>query len=164
MLHVDISAAEEVKSSAKTDMDPRLQLLVASMRSGIAKAATASTAENEAAVIARVSDADAWLSLSEIRDATVIGKLGDTHSVVTGRIPVSRIERVRMQPFVESLKAAQPLRPMLAKATEETEAQPTQLPAGSQSNGGSGVVVASSTTTAISFTRTSARPMGRRGC
>lgn len=141
MSQVDVSTAEEAKSSAKTDMDPRLQLLVANMRSGVAKAATASTAENEAAVIARVSDADAWLSLSEVRDATVIGKSGDTHSVVTGRIPVSRIERVRTQPFVESLKAAQPLRPMLAKATEETEAQPTQLPASSQSNGGSGVVV-----------------------
>lgn len=141
MLQFDVYAAEEAKSSAKTDMDPRLQLLVASMRSGVVKTSTASTAENEAAVIARVSDADAWLSLSEVRDATVIGKSGDMHSVVTGRIPVSRIERVRSQPFVESLKAAQPLRPTLAKATEETEAQPTQLPADSQSNGGSGVVV-----------------------
>lgn len=141
MLQVDVSAAEEANSPANVSMDPRLQLLVGRMRSGVTKAATASTAENEVAVIARVSDADAWLNLSEVRDATVIGKTEDTHSIVTGRIPVSRIERVRSQHFVESLKAAQSLRPMLAKATNETEAHPTQLPAGNQSKGGSGVVV-----------------------
>ncbi len=115
--------------------------LVTRMRSGVTKTASASTAENEAAVIARVSDADAWMSLSEVRDATVIGKTDGGSSIVTGRIPVSRIEKVRNQPYIESLKAAQPLRPMLAVATAETEAQPAQLPAGSHVSGGKGVVV-----------------------
>ena len=141
MAKIDLSAAEEAKSSANTDMDPRLQLLIARMRSGITKTASASTAENETAVIARVTDADAWLSLSEVRDATLIGKTEDNHAIVTGRIPVSRIEKVRTHPYVESLKAAQAMRPMLAVATTEAEAQPAQMPTGSLASGGSGVVV-----------------------
>lgn len=141
MAKIDLSAAEEAKSSANTDMDPRLQLLIARMRSGITKTASASTAENETAVIARVTDADAWMSLSEVRDATLIGKTEDNHAIVTGRIPVSRIEKVRKHPYVESLKAAQAMRPMLAVATAEAEAQPAQMPAGSQASGSSGVVV-----------------------
>lgn len=138
---VNLAAAEEAVSSAMADMDPRLQLLVARMRSGVSKTASVSTAENEAAVIARVTDSDAWMSLSEVRDATVIGKSDVDGTIVTGRIPVSRIERVRNQPFVESLKAAQPMRPMLAVATAETEAQPAQMPTGHHVNGGTGVVV-----------------------
>ena len=138
---VNLAAAEEAKSSAMSDMDPRLQLLVARMRTGVTKAASASTAENEAAVIARVTDSDAWMGLSEVRDASIIGKTEGDGTIVTGRIPVSRIEKVRNQPFVESLKAAQPMRPMLAVATAETEAQLAQMPTGHHVNGGAGVIV-----------------------
>lgn len=138
---IDISAAEEVNCSAQAGMDPRLQLLVAQMRSGVTKSASASTAENEVAVIARVTDTNAWLSLSEVRDATVIGKGEGNYAIVTGRVPVPRIERVRNQPFIDSLKAAQPMQPMLAVATAETDAQPTQMPVGSLTSGGEGVVV-----------------------
>lgn len=141
MFQIDVSAAQESKSTAKNDMDPRLQLLIAQMRSGATKLASVSTAENELAVIARVTDADTWLSLSEVRDATVIGKTGGNSSIVTGRIPVTRIEKVRNQPYVKSLKAAQSMQPMLAVATDETEAQPAQLPAGNLVNGGKGVVL-----------------------
>lgn len=138
---VNLAETEELQSNTRTDMDPRLQLLVARMRTGATKAASVSTAENEAAVIARVTDAAAWKGLSEVRQPVVIGTAAPGHWIVTGRIPVSRIERVRTQPFVESLKAAQPMRPMLAAATAETEAQPPQLPAGRQGTGGKGVVV-----------------------
>lgn len=138
---MDLSAAEEDSSSARSNMDPRLQLLVAQMRTGVTKTASASTSENEAAVIAKVSDPDAWMGLSEVRDATLIGKADGGGSIVTGRIPVSRIERVRARPYVQSLKAAQPMRPMLAVATAETEAQPAQLPDDAAAGGGSGVVV-----------------------
>ena len=141
MSQIDVSAAEEAKSSAKADMDPRLQLLIVQMRSGVTKTASVSTAENEVAVIARVTDADVWLNLSQVRDATVIGKTGGDSSIVTGRIPVSRIEKVRNQAYVESLKAAQSMQPMLAVATDETEAQPAQLPAASHVSGGKDVVL-----------------------
>ncbi len=141
MSKIDVSIAEEAKTSVKTDMDPRLQLLIAQMRSGATKTASVSTAKNEAAVIARVTDANAWMNLSEVRHATLIGRMDTGSSIVTGRIPVERIEAVRNLPYVVSLKAAQPLRPMLDDATKETEAQPAQLPAGNHLSGGKGVVV-----------------------
>lgn len=138
---VNLAETEEVQSNARADMDPRLQLLVAQMRTGATKAASVSTAEDEAAVIARVTDADGWIGLSEVRQPVIIGAIDTADWIVTGRIPVSRIERVRTQPIVKSLKAAQPMRPMLATATSETEAQPAQLPAARQGTGGKGVVV-----------------------
>ncbi len=141
MSQFDFSVVEEAKSSAKADMDPRLQILIAQMRSGITKTASASTAENEVAVIARVTDAGSWLGLSEVRDATLIGATDGGDSIVTGKIPVMRIEKVRNLSYVESLKAAQSLQPMLAVATEETETQPAQLPSGNNVSGGDGVVV-----------------------
>ncbi len=141
MTQFDFSVMEEAKSSVKSDMDPRLQILIAQMRSGATKTASASTAENEVAVIARVTDADSWLGLSEVRDATLIGATDGGDSIVTGKIPVMRIEKVRNLPYVESLKAAQSLRPMLAVATDETESQPAQLPPGNNVSGGKGVVV-----------------------
>ncbi len=76
-----------------------------------------------------------------MRDATVIGKTDGGNFIVTGRIPVTRIEKVRNQPYVEGLKAAQLMRPMLAAATKETEAEPAQRPAGSRVSGGKGVVL-----------------------
>ncbi len=141
MSKIDVSALEEANSSANPAMDPRLQLLVTQMRSGVAKTASVSTAENEVAVVARVTDPGGWTNLSEVRDATVIGMTSDGTTIVTGRIPVSRIETIRNLPSVQSLKAAQSLRPMLASATAETEAQPAKLPPGNLGNGGQGVVL-----------------------
>lgn len=138
---VNLAELEELQYAAQVEMDPRLQLLVAQMRTGETKAASVSTGENEAAVIARVDDSAAWMELSEVRQPVLIGAAETEQWIVTGRIPVSRIERVRTLPFVKSLKAAQPVRPMLAATTHETEAQPAQLPAGRLGTGGKGVVV-----------------------
>lgn len=122
-------------------MDHRLQRLLAMQRSGAVKTATSSTARNEVAVIARVSDLEAWHSLSEVRPGSVAGDTSrDGETIVTARIPVLRIEYVRRQPFVKSLKAAQKLRRTLAATTAETQAKPARLPAGHGTNGGKGVV------------------------
>ncbi len=141
MLQIDLASGEETKSTVATDLDPRLQLLVAQMKSGATKKASVSTDENEVAVVARVTDPGAWSSLSEVRDATIIAQLADMTSIVTGRIPVARIERVRALSFLRSLKAAQPMQRLLAVATDETEALPAKLPVGHQVQGGKGVVV-----------------------
>jgi subtilisin family serine protease len=93
------------------------------------------------AVIARVTDAEAWEALSEVRTPTLIGVTSDKTSIVTGRIPISRIEVVRSQKFVKSLKASQRMRPQLNKTTEETETLPNLLPPSHLANGGKGVVV-----------------------
>lgn len=123
-------------------MDPRLQKLVAFGRHGVRKTATASTMKDEVAVLAKVSDLAAWENLSEVRPGAVIGETAaDGTTIVTARIPVARIEHVRVQPFVASLKSAKRLSRRLVQTTVEIQAQPSLLPKGSKAKGGSGVVV-----------------------
>ena len=123
-------------------MDPRLQRLVARRRRGTLEMTTASTGQDEVAVIAKVKDVKAWEGLSEVRVGGTIGKTdANGTTLVTARIPVSRIEYLRQLAFVKSLKAAQLLQPTLDKTIEETGARVDLLPAGQLTNGGEGVVV-----------------------
>ena len=137
----ELSEAQSVPITVSPDLDPRLQWWVARRQAGSIKAATASTGRNEVAVIAKVDDPDAWEALSEVRTPTLVGTTPGQLSIVTGRIPISRVEAVRAQPFVKSLKASQDLRPMLDKTTEETEARPDLLPPTHLANGGSGTAI-----------------------
>jgi hypothetical protein len=137
----DLSEAQNVPITVSPDLDPRLQWWVARRQAGSNKAATASTGRNEVAVVAKVSNPDAWEALSEVRTPTLVGTTPEQLSIVTGRIPISRAEAVRAQPFVKSLKASQDLRPLLDKTTEETEARPDLLPPSHLANGGSGTVI-----------------------
>lgn len=123
-------------------MDPRLQRLVLLRQKGISKLAASSTAPDEAAVVAKVTDVSKWEGLSEVRMGAVLGDPApDGTSIVTGRIPVSRIEAVRAMDFVRSLKAAQRITPSLNRTIEETGARADLLPAGHAGAGGTGVVV-----------------------
>jgi subtilisin family serine protease len=116
--------------------------MIAFRSGGLKKRATTSTEEGEVAVIARVSDVAAWENLSEVRPGATIGDATAAGgAIVTGRIPISRVEFVRRQPFVQSLKAAQRLRKALAATTTEIAAAPALLPAGAKTNGGKGVIV-----------------------
>ena len=129
-------------TAAYTSMDPRLQRLAARRDRGILEVASASTDQDEVAVIAKVSDVDAWKATSEVRVGATLGApAADGSSIVTGRIPVSRIANVRQLPFVSSLKAAQILQSTLAASTLETRARPAQLPAGHLADSGQGVVI-----------------------
>lgn len=125
------------------EMDPRLQWILARRSRGMRIEATASSEADEIPVIAKVTDADAWQATSEVRAGVTICSIesDDGRFIVTGRIPVTRIEAVRQLPFVKSLKAAQPLRPLLAASVQETNARSDLLPAPHFSNGGKGVVV-----------------------
>lgn len=124
-------------------MDPRLQRILARRQHGILQEATASSAPDEIAVVAKVTSQTNWEGLSEVRDPFIIGEYNkkDHSAIVTGRIPASRIEKVRRLKFVKSLKAAQPVQPTLAAGVQETNARPDLLPQQSLSNGGAGVVV-----------------------
>jgi subtilisin family serine protease len=123
-----------------TNLDPRLQRLVMRHRQGIPKRATSSTSTDEVAVIARVSDHQQWEALSEVRMGAVLPRgPGENFDIVTGRIPVGRIESVRQQPFVQSLKAAQRVRATLDNTVPDIGAN--QLPAGSVAAGGKGAIV-----------------------
>ena len=137
----DLNSAELQTTTIKTDMDPRLQVLVARRRAGMTKVASASTDSDEVSVIARVTNFAAWRKLGEVREPNEIGRNGANEIIVTGRVPIHRVERVREHPFVLSLKAPRPMQPMLAATTQETLARPALLPVGHRANGGSGVVV-----------------------
>lgn len=138
----DLSTTAPVPARVIPDLDSRLQFLVARRQMGEVKPASADTGEDEVAVLARVTDPKAWENLSEVRTPTTIGPTPSGNEfIVAGRIPIRRIEAVRTQPFVKSLKGPIPLRPMLAATTEETAARPDLLPAGHQADGAAGVVV-----------------------
>ena len=136
------AAAADPSNKVLANLDPRLQRLVVRRSYGLQQAPTSSTGVDEVAVIARVLDVVAWEMLSEVRvGATIGGKGEDGTTIVTGRIPVTRIEYVRQQPFVKSLKAAQPLHSALHRTLEETAARSDLLPVGHLGDGGRGVVV-----------------------
>jgi subtilisin family serine protease len=126
----------------RSDMDPRLQRIVAMRRQGTRKAASSSTSVDEVAVVAKVSDVRAWEELSEVRVGTSVGTAAaDGTFIVTGRIPISRVEHVRSQSFVRSLKAARPVTPTLNRTVPEIVADPAHAPAGSAANGGANAIV-----------------------
>jgi len=121
-------------------MDPRLQWAAACARRGVRRSATASSNSEEIAVIARVTSPQEWEAISEVRVGAVLGQTTDGY-VVTGRLLASRIESVRRQPAVKSLKAGQTVRPSLVASIAETRARKDLLPAGNKTKGGAGVVV-----------------------
>lgn len=121
------------------NLDPRLQRLLALRSGGESTPATASSMPGEIPVVALVTDVRAWLDLSEVRAGAHIG--GTDEAVVTGRIPLGRVEAVRANPFVRSLKAARQLRPALDASVRETCADPGSLGTGRHSEGGAGAVV-----------------------
>lgn len=133
--------ATDVNISA--EMDPRLQRLVLRAKQGIRKLPTSSTGEGEAAVVAKVSDVAAWESLSEVRMGAVIDSTGDDDgtTLVTARIPVERLESVRAQPFVKSLKAGQRVIPTLDSTISEIGSRADLLPNNHQCDGGRGTIV-----------------------
>jgi subtilisin family serine protease len=123
-------------------MDPRLQVALARHRMGMPRIAFASVGASQIAVLARVNDLQQWEAISEVRAGATIGRAADDHTyIVTARIPINRIEYVRQQQCVVSLKASQPLRPNLASTTQEIGVRPAQLPPNTASDGGKGVVL-----------------------
>lgn len=125
------------------DMDPRLQRLLVRAQQGVRKLPTSSTGVDEVAVVAKVTDVGAWEGLSEVEPGTVIEPDGEDDGswLVTGRIPVRRIEHVRTQPFVLSLKPGQRVSPRLSSTTSETGAAPNLLPSSARTDGGRNAIV-----------------------
>ncbi len=122
-------------------MDPRLQRVCLRRLAGLSEAATVSSAENEVNVVAKVTEVGAWSERTDVRLSQMIGDYDGETAIVTGRVPVQRLENLRAQPFVVSLKAAQTIRPALEASVRETRARSEDLPEGSLAQGGAGVVV-----------------------
>jgi subtilisin family serine protease len=129
------------KTDIYADLDPYLQRLLEQRNRGLMMQPTASTEAGEVAVIAKVSDLDAWNNLSEVRTGAEIGSTPDGYHIVTARIPVDRLEEVRRAPFVISLKPGVRLKPTLKATVEEIHSRKDLLPPSSVGNQGEGVVV-----------------------
>ena len=122
------------------DMDPRLQYAADRRNRGDRTIATASSDADEIGVIALVTSVAEFAERTDVRVGAEIGPT-DLGTIVTARVPLSRLERVRQADGVVSLKAVQPLRPLLSATVAEIEAAPAALPPGSLAAGGAGVVV-----------------------
>lgn len=122
-------------------MDPKLQRVLDRRQRGLRTLATGSSSADEIGVIALVSDRDAWRDLSEVREGAELAQLDGGDWLVTGRIPMSRIEIVRRTQGLKSLKAAQPLWPCLKATVEDIKAAPSALPPAQRSSGGAGVII-----------------------
>lgn len=129
------------KTNIDSELEPRLQRLLEQQDQGITPPATASTEAGEVAVIAKVSDLEAWNNLSEVRVGAELGTTPDGQHIVTARIPIDRVEQIRHAPFVVSLKAGVPLKPNLKATVEEIHSRKDLLPSTAQGNQGKGVVI-----------------------
>ncbi|MGD1909615.1 MAG: S8 family peptidase [Rivularia sp. (in: cyanobacteria)] len=123
------------------DIDPRLQRLIQRRRHGLTTPPTASTEVGEVAVIAKVNDIEAWLTMSEVREGTQIGTTRSGEVIVTARVPVSRLQHVRTSPCVVSLQASQSLQLTLENTSEDISVAPNKVTADSTEQKGKNAVV-----------------------
>lgn len=137
----EAAALREMPFTIATSMDPRLQLAIANRRGGKRGFALASAEPDEQPVIARVTSPEAWAALPDTRPGAVLGKAEDGSFVVTGRVPIARLEAVHASKDVLSLKASQLVRPQLAATIAVMGVAPAALPQGAAPGGGAGVVV-----------------------
>jgi subtilisin family serine protease len=98
-------------------MDPRLQRAIVNQRSGKEPLPLASAAENEVAVVARVTDERAWREMPDVHFGVTLGAALDGSMLVTGRIRIERIEAVHAEKNVLSLNASQSVAPTLEATT-----------------------------------------------
>ncbi len=121
-------------------IDPYIQNLLQRRNRGLVKPFTTSTDTGEIAVVARVDHPDSWINLSEVRVGSIIQSSANEY-IVTGRIPLARIESVRAASGVFSLKPARKLRLMLNETVVDSKSRVDLLPANSARQQGQGVIV-----------------------
>jgi len=136
-----IGALQTLPIKVAAALDPRLQLALANHRIGKRGMDLTSTAGDEVAVVARVKSVTDWRALPDVFPGSELGKASDASWIVTGRVPIQRVEAVRGDATVLSLKASQPLHPALAATIQAMDTAPGSLPPGTSPDGGNGVVV-----------------------
>jgi len=122
-------------------MDPKLQQAILLKQNGVSKLATSSTGEDEIAVVANVSDEEAWAGLTEVRLPNRITKIDSGETIMTGRIPIKRIEYIRSLPFVKSLKAARKLGAAVKQTVPDIGADKFLSGVSVPQGGGEGVLI-----------------------
>lgn len=137
---VSVAHWHRLPGAAPMSMDPRLQLAVVNRQRGKHGVSMGSAGGDELAVVARVANVQAWRDLPDVLPGAEIGAAHDGSMVVTGRIPIGRIEAVRSSPVVRSLKASQPVQPALEATVRTMRVGAGQVPPSAQPNAGAGVV------------------------
>lgn len=132
-------------SDPDVTMDPRLRRFIDKSARGERIAPTASTDEDQVAVMAVVTDVAAWQELEAVHNAVEIGPAFEPAGavpkewVVTGRIAAAQLESVRsLSKLVKSFKASQPVHNALWTAVPDVGARPV-IP--NTTSRGAGVVV-----------------------
>lgn len=139
--HARPEGLRAIATGIDIQMDPRLQLALVNRRTGKRSLALASASDDEIPVVARVTDADAWAELDDVFPGAKLGKVEDGSWIVTGRVPLDRIETVRKAPAVLSLKSSQPMTASLSRTTEAMRVRPDMIPPKTSPAGAKGVVV-----------------------
>lgn len=92
-------------------MDARLVLAIINRQRGKQAMSIPSASSNGLAVVARVVDAALWRELPDVLPGAQLGMTPDGSAIVTGRVAIDRIETVRADAAVRSLRASQLVRP-----------------------------------------------------
>lgn len=137
----DLSALKALAIPQLGSMDPKLVLAALNGSTGKVAAATASAEADEIAVLARVTDPDAFEAIAGVTAGARIGVRDDGSHLLTARIEVDRIAQIRAAPGVVSLKASVPLQPALSATTSTMRVRGDLMPADVEPRGGAGVVV-----------------------
>lgn len=111
------------REDVRTNLDPELQRILVALRSGQSLDRTLREELTDGTitvdVVAKLRQPDV-----EVRGLTVVQKIGQ---IVTGMLEAGRIEEVRDDPNVISLKAARRLRRMLSNSVSEIHATRQQI-------------------------------------
>jgi subtilisin family serine protease len=137
-----LDTLRNLERRAPVDLDPRLQLALTNDMTGKRGLALAVAAADEIAVIARVADPVRWAEKNDVADPHAIGRTAEGGWIVTGRIPSGSVHTVRAEGDVHSLKASEPLVPLLSATRAALNIDdPLELPAGETAFTGKGVVI-----------------------
>jgi hypothetical protein len=131
---------QRLPMDVETSMDPRLQLAVVNRRAGKPSMPVASSDGESLPVVARVTSLAAWADIADVEPGAEIGSAADGTVIVTGRIPIRKAEAIHQHPQVLSMKASQPVRPLLQDMLRSMDVQPGSA-AVAGAGGGAGVVV-----------------------
>ncbi|MGR4872418.1 S8 family serine peptidase [Variovorax sp. LARHSF232] len=131
---------QRLPMDVETSMDPRLQLAVVNRRAGKPSMPVASSDGESVPVVARVTSLAAWADIADVDPGAEIGSTPDGTVIVTGRIPIRKAEAIHQHPQVLSMKASQPVRPLLQDTLKSMGVEPGGA-AVAGAGGGAGVVV-----------------------
>lgn len=137
----ELQSLHRVAGGRPASMDARLMLAIVNRQRGKQALSITSAGSNEVAVVARVADAALWGELPDVLPGAQLGMTPDGSAIVTGRVAIDRIEALRAEPVVRSLKASQLVRPQLEATTRTMRVRADLLPAGVKPKGGAGSVV-----------------------